>query len=281
MGKRRALGKGLSALIPDANHLEDTETQFFQCPIESIVPNPYQPRQNFLPDELREMADSIREKGVVTPLLVSRSETGYQLIAGERRWRAAQMAGLDRVPVVLRDATPTESLELALIENIHRMDLNPIEEALAYRKLLEDQGATQETLARRLGKERSTVTNLLRLLKLPVQIQQDLIDGRLSMGHARVLAGVRNPGDQQGLRKRVLKEGISVRQLERLVQRRYGKKSPVKENNENDFYFQSIEDDLKRVLGTKVVVKKRGREGRIEIYFYSDGELERLIERFS
>jgi ParB family transcriptional regulator, chromosome partitioning protein len=279
MGKRRALGKGLSALIPDANHLDDTENHFFQCPIESIVPNPYQPRQNFRPDELREMANSIREKGVITPLLVSRSETGYQLIAGERRWRAAQMAGLDRVPVVLRDATPTESLELALIENIHRMDLNPIEEALAYRKLLEDLGATQETLARRLGKERSTVTNLLRLLKLPVQIQQDLIDGHLSMGHARVLAGVRNPGDQQILRKRILKEGISVRQLERLVQKKTGGKQPVKEKNESDFYFQSIEDDLKRALGTKVAVKKRGREGRIEIYFYSDGELERLIER--
>ncbi len=279
MGKRRALGKGLSALIPDANQLDVTETPFFQCPVEAIVPNPYQPRQNFRPDELREMANSIREKGVVTPLLVSRSETGYQLIAGERRWRAAQMAGLDRVPVVLRDATPTESLELALIENIHRMDLNPIEEALAYRKLLEDQEATQESLAQRLGKERSTITNLLRLLKLPVQIQQDLIDGRLSMGHARVLAGVRNTGDQQALRKKILKEEISVRQLERLVQRRYGKKGPQKEKNEHAYYFQSIEDDLKRSLGTKVAVKKRGREGRIEIYFYSDGELERLIER--
>ncbi|MFZ0450603.1 MAG: ParB/RepB/Spo0J family partition protein [Desulfatiglandaceae bacterium] len=279
MGERRALGKGLSALIPDANHLDETENRFFQCPIEAIVPNPLQPRQNFRPDELREMANSIREQGVVTPLLVSRSETGYQLIAGERRWRAAQMAGLDRVPVVLRDATPTESLELALIENIHRMDLNPIEEALAYRRLLEDQDATQETLARRLGKERSTVTNLLRLLKLPVQIQQDLIDGRIAMGHARVLAGVRNAGEQQALRKRILKEGISVRQLERLVQRRHGQKRSKKENSEHDFYYQSIEEDLKRALGTKVAVKKKGREGRIEIYFYSDGEFERLLER--
>lgn len=281
MVKRRALGKGLSALIPDANQLDDTESRFFQCPIEAIVPNPYQPRQTFRQGELREMADSIREKGVVTPLLVSRSETGYQLIAGERRWRAAQMAGLDRVPVVLREATPTESLELALIENIHRMDLNPIEEALAYRKLLEDDGTTQESLAKRLGKERSTVTNLLRLLKLPVQIQQDLIDGRLSMAHARVLAGVRSAGDQQALRKKILKEGISVRQLERLVQRRYAKKRPKKEKNEHDFYFQSIADDLKRTLGTKVAVKKRGREGKIEIFFYSDSELERLIERLA
>lgn len=279
MGKRKALGKGLSALIPDATTLDETESQFFQCPIDAIEPNPYQPRQSFRADELREMANSIREKGIVTPLLVSRTGSGYQLIAGERRWRAAQIAGLNRVPVVLRDTTPTESLELALIENIHRKDLNPIEEAMAYRKLLEDMGATQEALAGRLGKERSTIANLLRLLKLPVEIQQDLIDGRITMGHARVLAGIRNPGDQQALRRRVIKDGMSVRQLENLVQHRYNKRREKGEKREIDYYFQSVEDDLKRSLGTKVSVKKKGREGRIVIYFYSDEELDRLIDR--
>jgi ParB family chromosome partitioning protein len=164
MAKRKALGKGLSALIPDAHELEDAEARFFQCPVEAIEPNPYQPRQSFSSKELEEMVNSVREKGIITPLLVSKTEAGYQLIAGERRWRAAQKAGLERVPVVVREATPTESLELALIENIHRKDLNPIEEALAYRKLLEESGVTQDSLAKRLGRERSSMTNLLRLL---------------------------------------------------------------------------------------------------------------------
>ena len=164
MAKRKALGKGLSALIPDGTTFDEADGVFFQCPIEAIAPNPFQPRQSFQSDELREMADSIREKGIITPLLVSRAGGGYQLIAGERRWRAAQIAGLERVPVVVRDATPVESLELALIENIHRKDLNPIEEAIAYSKLIEDLGVTQQVLAKRLGKDRSTVTNLLRLL---------------------------------------------------------------------------------------------------------------------
>ena len=164
MPKRKALGKGLSALIPDGNHLTEGEETFFQCPIEAIEPNPYQPRQVFRDETLNELVSSIKQKGIVTPLLVSRTENGYQLIAGERRWRAAQKAGLDRVPVVVRETTPIESLELALIENIHRKDLNPIEEAMAYQKWLEDTGTTQETLAKNLGKERSTITNMLRLL---------------------------------------------------------------------------------------------------------------------
>ena len=279
MGKRKALGKGLSALIPDDTTLDEASTRFFQCPVESIEPNPYQPRQVFQPDELREMADSIREKGVLTPLLVNRVGTRYQLIAGERRWRAAQIAGLERIPVVVRDATPIESLELALIENIHRKDLNPIEEAIAYRKLMEEMGVTQEVLAKRLGKERSTVANLLRLLKLPLLIQQDLIDGRISMGHARVLAGVRNGGDQHALRNRILTEALSVRQLENIIKHRYGKKKKEANKQEIDSFFEAMENDLKRSLGTKVSVKRKGREGQIVIYFYSDEELERLLER--
>jgi len=279
MTKRKALGKGLSALIPDANKLENGENQFFQCPIETIEPNPYQPRQDFSPSELEDMVSSVRENGIITPLLVTRVETGYQLIAGERRWRAAQKAGLRRVPVVVREATPTESLELALIENIHRKDLNPIEEAFAYKRLLEEMGATQDSLAKRLGKDRSSIANLLRLLNLPVSIQKDVIDGRLHMGHARVLAGIKNHEEQKVLRDMAIKKGLSVRQLEALARKRSTPPRSVNRGAEVDYYFQSLADTLKRSLGTKVDIKKRGKEGRIIVYFYSDEELDRLLER--
>jgi len=280
MTKRKALGKGLSALIPDADRLDEEEAAFFQCPIETISPNPNQPRQNFAPLELDEMAASVREKGIITPLLVSRIEGGYQLIAGERRWRAAQKAGLERVPVVVRDVTPVEALELALIENIHRTDLNPIEEAAAYNNLIEQTGMTQEELAKRLGKDRSSVTNLLRLLKLPPSIQQDVMDGRLSMGHARLLAGLKDHQVQKALRNAIVKRGLSVRQAEALAKKRktspgVGGKGPSK-----DPYVHSLEDRLKRSLGTKVEIKTTGGRGQITVYFYSDEELDRLMELF-
>lgn len=279
MTKRKALGKGLSALIPDANKLEDGDGMFFLCPIESIEPNPYQPREDFAASELEEMVSSIREKGVITPLLVSRTESGYQLIAGERRWRAAQKASLSRVPVVVREASPTESLELALIENIHRKDLNPIEEAFAYKRLLEDTGFTQDQVAKRLGKDRTTVTNLLRLLKLPALVQKDVVNGRLSMGHARVLAGLESSEEQKELRNVVINKGLSVRQLEVLAKKRGGlAKSRKKRDFGHDYYLQSLVDNLKRSLGTKVEIKKHGKKGRIEVYFYSDEELDRLLE---
>lgn len=277
MAKRKALGKGLAALIPDASKLEDGEEQFFQCPVEAIEANPYQPRQDFAASDLEEMVNSVREKGIVTPLLVSRTERGYQLIAGERRWRAAQKAGLERVPVVVREATPNESLELALVENIHRKDLNPIEEALAYKRLLEEAGTTQESLAKRLGKDRSSIANLLRLLKLPVIIQKDVIDGQLSMGHARILAGIRDPQEQKALRDAFIKKGFSVRQAESFAKKRRSPKHSENKGSELDYYYQSLVDNLKRSLGTKVDIKKKGREGRIVVYFYSDEELDRLL----
>ena len=278
MPKRKALGKGLSALIPDGDHLTEREETFFQCPIESIEPNPYQPRQVFQDETLNELVFSIKEKGIVTPLLVSRTETGYQLIAGERRWRAAQKAGLERVPVVVRETTPIESLELALIENIHRKDLNPIEEALAYQKWLEDTGTTQETLAKNLGKERSTITNMLRLLKLPQVIQKDLIEERLTMGHARVLAGLAEPGEQKQLRDLILSKALSVRQLEEIVKKGKRAGTPKKVDDETEYYYKSLTDNLKRTLGTKVEIRKTGKQGKIVIHFYSDDELDRLLD---
>jgi ParB family chromosome partitioning protein len=281
MAKRKALGKGLSALIPEIDTGPQGDQGFFECPIEAIEPNPYQPRQSFGDRDFQELVESVRERGIITPLLVSRAESGYRLIAGERRWRAAQKAGLLKVPVVVRESTPIESLELALIENIHRKDLNPIEEALAYSKCLEEGKVTQETLAKKLGRERSTITNMLRLLKLPRAIQQDLIDGRMSMGHARVLAGLRGKEEQMALRNLILAKGLSVRQVEEMANRQ-GKGGKVRrEPSETDYYIQSLAENLKRSLGTKVEIRKKGNQGRIVIHFYSDQELDRLLEHLS
>jgi ParB family chromosome partitioning protein len=265
----------LSALIPEADELAGAGA-FFQCPVESIEPNPYQPRKRFGEEELEELAESVRVKGILTPLLVSKTEKGYRLIAGERRWRAAQKAGLERVPVVVRESSPVESLELALIENIHRKDLNPIEEAAAYQRLLDDTKVTQEDLAKRLGKDRTTVTNMLRLLKLPRVVQQDVIEERLTMGHARALAGLKTREAQLALRDLILKKALSVRQAEILIQRK--ERGSGRKASQRDSYLQSVEDNLKRSLGTKVEIMKRGKHGRISIFFYSDDELDRLIE---
>jgi len=283
MTKRRALGKGLSALIPEGDSLSRGDETFFQCPIEDIEPNPYQPRQVFDGPELEAMKDSVKKDGILTPLLVTKTDQGYQLIAGERRWRAAQGAGLERVPVVVRETTPAESLELALVENIHREDLNPIEEAHAFKRWLEVTEATQEALAERLGVDRSTVTNLLRLLNLPKTIQDDIIHKNLSMGHARVLAGLRDPAEQKEIRDLIIGNGLSVRQVENLVKK---KKAPVKStphDTEEDSYFRSLADELKRSLGTKVDIKRkrRGKQGTIIISFYSYEELERLLDLLS
>ncbi len=278
MAKHKALGKGLSALIPEANKLTEGNEGFFHCPLESIKPNPLQPRKTFEGNELDDLVSSIKEKGILTPILVSAAGDGYQLIAGERRWRAAQKAGLERIPVVIRETTPMESLELALIENIHRKDLNPIEEALAYKKWLEDSTTTQEALAKALGKERSTITNTLRLLRLPRAIQQDLIDERLSMGHARVIAGLKGNEHQMKLRNLILKKSLSVRQAEELSKEKKKIKKSKKISIEKDHYIQSLSDELKRSLGTKVDIKRSGKKGSIVIHFFSDEELDRLLE---
>src|SRR4030042_6302835 len=220
MATHKALGKGLSALIPETEDFGAGGVKLFQCPIEMIEPNPYQPRLTFEGEELEDLAKACREQEVLTPLLVSKTENGYRLIAGERRWRAAQKAGLNRVPVVVRETTPAQSLELALIENIHRKDLNPIEEGMAYSRLLENTGVTQESLALRLGKDRATIANTLRLLKLPTSIQKDLMENRLSMGHARVLAGLKDGLEQKAMRDEIIRKDLSVRQTEALVKKR-------------------------------------------------------------
>jgi ParB family chromosome partitioning protein len=281
MPKRKALGKGLSLLIPETEDLPRQESGFFECPVEAIEPNPYQPRQSFQSPAFDELVESVREKGIITPLLVTKTEGGYRLIAGERRWRAAQKAGLETVPVVVKEVSPIESLELALIENIHRKDLNPIEEAQAYRRWLEDTDTTQDILAKKLGKDRSTVANMLRLLKLPKVVQEDLVEDRLSMGHARVLAGLKTPEEQRALRDLIIKKSLSVRQTEALATRKQGSRRARSGKEEEEYYYRSLTENLRRDLGTKVEIRKRGKKGSIIIHFYSDEELDRLLEHLS
>jgi ParB family chromosome partitioning protein len=281
MPKRKALGKGLSLLIPETEDLPRQESGFFECPVEAIEPNPYQPRQSFQSPAFDELVESVREKGIITPLLVTKTEGGYRLIAGERRWRAAQKAGLETVPVVVKEVSPIESLELALIENIHRKDLNPIEEAQAYRRWLEDTDTTQDILAKKLGKDRSTVANMLRLLKLPKVVQEDLVEDRLSMGHARVLAGLKTPEEQRALRDLIIKKSLSVRQTEAVATRTQGTRPAKSGKEEEEYYYRSLTENLRRDLGTKVEIRKRGKKGSIIIHFYSDEELDRLLEHLS
>jgi len=278
VAKRKALGRGFSALFPDTVIPED-DRGFFYCPIESISPNPHQSRQNFSESELVELAQSIKEKGVIQPILVTKIKDGFQLIAGERRWRAAQKAGLDKIPAWIRDVSPADALEIGLIENIQRQDLNPIEEALAYQELMQRFDFTQEELSKRLGKNRSTIANFLRLLKLPDIIQRDLIDGRLSPGHARVLVSIDSPAAQKELRDLVIRRSLSVRQTEALAKRAFAPKKPKVIKDEVNTYLESLIKDLQDSLGTKVGIKRKGKKGKIIIEFYSDEELGRLVER--
>ncbi len=278
MAKRKALGRGLSALFPEIAISED-DRGFFYCPIESISPNPRQPRQNFSDSEMAELVNSIKEKGVIQPILVSRTKDGFQLIAGERRWRAAQKAGLNKIPVWIRDASPAEALELALIENIQRTDLNPIEEASAYQEMIQNFNLTQVVLSKRIGKDRSTIANFLRLLKLPSIIQQDLIDGQFTIGHARVLINIESPLVQKEIRDLIIEKSLSVRQTEALVKKTLAPKKARGPKGGTDYYIESLAKDLQKSLATKVSIKRKGEKGRIMIEFYSDEELSRLIDR--
>ncbi len=276
MAKRKALGRGLSALFPESSMIDD-ERGFFYCPVDSITPNPLQPRQDFSDSELSELANSIKEKGVIQPILLTKTKDGFQLIAGERRWRAAQKAGVQKIPAWVRDVSPAESLELALIENIQRKDLNPIEEAMAYQEMIQKSSLTQESLSKRIGKERSTITNLLRLLKLPDFIQKDIVDGELTSGHARVLAGINSQASQKILRDIIIKKALSVRQTESLAKKMPQPNRKEEPSPEKDYYIESLAKDIENSLGTKVSIKMTGKKGKIIIDFYSNDELERLL----
>jgi ParB family chromosome partitioning protein len=278
--KKKGLGKGLGALIRDADLLARTSDQFFFCGIEEITPNPYQPRQNVRDQAFEDLVESVRERGILQPLLVRSSEDGYQLIAGERRWRAAQLAGLQRVPVIVKESAEPESFELALIENIQRKDLNSIEEGEAYRRLHEEFGLSQEHIAKKIGKDRSTVANMIRLLKLPEKIRNDLVDDILTMGHARALLALPDAAVQLQARNTIVKRGLSVREAEKLVQTLLKRKKKPKVASQPDSHMRAMLDRLIRHFGTKVNITRRGKRGKVEIEFYSDDDLQRILDLF-
>jgi len=281
MVKRPALGKGIGALLTSAS--QDGRHKYFVCPIEELKPHHQQPRKTFNDAKMAELVASIREKGVIQPLVVRFTGEHYQIIAGERRWRAAQKAGLKEVPVVIQDVSEDWALEMALIENIQREDLNPIEEADAYRNLMISFDLSQEEVARRVGRERSTVANSLRLLKLPSAIQQDVISGLLSMGHARALLSLDAVGRIRDARDQVVKKQYSVRQTEALVKRlKSGVDQTSPPKQQVDPELADLAARLQRALGTKVNIHPQargGKGGRIEIHYYSADELERLLDQ--
>ncbi|HET6363628.1 MAG: ParB/RepB/Spo0J family partition protein [Nitrospirota bacterium] len=280
--QKQALGKGLGALIPDLSALDDKEKRALginEIELDKIVPNEYQPRKVFNDEKMKELAASIKEQGVIQPVIVHRAGSGYQLIAGERRWRASRLAGLKTIPALVKEATKRELLEMALIENIQREDLNPLEAAEAYKRLQDEFKLTQEDLAKRVGKERSTVTNFLRLLGLPKEIKQELATGALSMGHAKALLSLERVRDQMKATVMIVKKGLSVREAEALAARL---KNPPKEKKVRlSHELKSVEEKLKKALGTKVSITAKSKGGRIVIEYYSAEELDRIIDMIS
>ena len=277
MVERQALGRGLSALIREPER-KAGEARFL--PVADIIPNASQPRKQFDEARIAELAESIQERGLLQPILVRRRDSGYEIVVGERRWRAAQAAGLASILAIVRETSDRESIELALVENIQREDLNPIELATAYRGLLDLGGLTQEELAGRLGKDRATVANLLRLLALPRDIQQNVIEGTLTMGHARALLSAGNAARQRAIRDRIVAEGLSVREVERLAQG--GRPSPPGGRaavRKSEPTFARLQGELQNHFQTPVLLRRRGRRGTIEITFYGDDDLDRIVRR--
>jgi ParB family transcriptional regulator, chromosome partitioning protein len=273
--KRKALGKGLGALLPSVP-AGTAEKTFVEIPVEQIVPNQYQPRMNFNEERLNELAQSIKSDGIIQPVIVRRSGSGYELIAGERRWRAAKKAGLKAIPAVVRDVSEFRTLEWALIENIQREDLNPIEEAMAYSSLISDFHLTQDELAQRVGKDRTSISNYLRLLKLPEEIKDKIQRYELTMGHARALISLERAKDQLDLANRIISEQLNVRQVEQLI--RTHKNSPRKTKNSGgssqDPNVRVAQNRLQEYFGTKVHIGP----GKIEIYYENPDDLIRIFD---
>jgi ParB family chromosome partitioning protein len=285
MDKRRALGKGLGALIPSAKSMskadidplvnEDVESIIYMN-VADLKPGRYQPRSDFNQEKLNELISSIKEKGVVQPVLARKADVGYELIAGERRLRAAKSLGIDKIPVIVKEVDDANAMELALIENIQREDLNPIEEARAYQRLVQEFGFTQEQIGQAVGKDRVSISNILRLLNLPAKIQQFINDDLLAMGHARALLSISEPSRQLKLCEKIIKKGLSVREAEQLVKphavtRRTGTK-------DTDPYTKSAEDELQKKLGTRVKILHGKKRGKILIEYYSPTDLDRIID---
>lgn len=276
-GTKRGLGRGLEALIPSLGLEESGAIK--EISVDDIIPNPYQPRRHLDQEALEELAQSIREHGLIQPLIVTKDEESgkYQLIAGERRWRAARMAGFSTVPVIVKEVSPREMLELALVENIQRADLNPLEEAEAYRFLMEEFGLTQEEVAKRVGKSRVAVANTVRLLRLPSEVKKSLAEGLISEGHARALLALPSSELQIKAMEKILKRGLNVRQTEELVRKLQEPGRPLRREAAPE--IRELEEKLRENLGTKVQLTKGRKGGRLIIFFYSDEDLQFICER--
>ena len=286
MAPKKGLGKGLDSLIvkkvnTDAASTDDVSRETM-LNINQVEPNPNQPRKRFNEDKLQELADSIKVHGIIQPLVVQKEGDRYIIIAGERRWRAARLAGIKEVPVVIRDFTEQELYEVALIENIQRQDLDPIEEANAYSNLIKEHHLTQDEVAERVSKSRVTITNSLRLLKLDPRVQQMVIDELLTGGHARALISIENPEEQYNLANRIFDEKLSVRETEKLVKKILHPKAVAPEepvNEADEAIYRDIEENLKTIIGSKVkITRKPGGKGNIEIEYYSTDELDRILD---
>jgi ParB family chromosome partitioning protein len=272
--KRKALGKGLDALIPKVS-----EEKTLEVDVDLLSPNPHQPRLQYNEEKMVQLQQSIKSNGILQPILVRRLPDGYQIIAGERRWRAAQLLGMLKVPVIIRDVPEDKILELSLIENIQREELTPIEEAEAYNELIARMGLTQQEVADRVGKDRSSIANYLRLLKLPPKIKEMVMQGLISMGHCRTLLGLDDAKEQEKVANQIITKGHSVRQVEALVRkikleqkpRRVAKKAP-----DLDVFTRAAEEKLEKLFSTKVIIKKQGKGGSIVIRFFSDEDLDRI-----
>ena len=279
--RRKALGKGLSALIPDPPATEPAQAgvpaSASEVPIGDLEPNPFQPRSAIDPTRLAELASSIRESGVVQPILVRPRGDGYQIIAGERRWRAAQAAGLQTVPVTVREVGDEQLLELAIVENLQREELTPLEEAQAFHRLQDEFRLTQEEIARRVGRERSTIANTMRLLRLPRELRELLAQGRLDAGHARALLAVEHEEDQLALGREAARRALSVREVERRVALQRAPRRSAK-GPRSDANTRAAEERLRSALGSRVEIARRGKGGQIRVLFASEAELNRLYE---
>ncbi len=285
MAPKKGLGKGLDSLIakkiPETVETENVSRETF-LNINMVEPNPNQPRKRFNEDKLQELADSIKVHGIIQPLVVQKENERYIIIAGERRWRAARLAGVKEVPVVIRDFTEQELYEVALIENIQRQDLDPIEEANAYSNLIREHHLTQDEVAERVSKSRVAITNALRLLKLDQRVQQMVIDELLTGGHARALISIEDPEEQYNLANRIFDEKLSVRETEKLVKKILHPKAVASEETKDEVdeaIYRDLEENLKTILGSKVkITRKPGGKGNIEIEYYSTDELDRIID---
>ena len=293
-GKKSGLGKGLDSLIPNkkndisASKVEKKQEKENDSPksgeimvrINEVEPNRDQPRKDFDEDALMELADSIRQFGILQPLLVQKNENYYEIIAGERRWRAAKLAGIKEVPIIVKDYTDQEIVEISLIENIQRENLNPIEEAMAFKRLLQEFQLKQDEVAERVSKSRTAVTNSMRLLKLSPRVQQMIIDDMISTGHARALLAIDDEEQQFILANKIFDEKLSVRETEKLVKAlKNPKKEVKKEKSEHTFIYENIEEQIKNIMGTKVSVNQKANgKGKIEIEYYSEEELERIYD---